>query len=100
MTPKNDNAAIKQKSARTRAAILLAARKIFSRFPYHVASIRMIGKEAEVEHPLISYYFPNKKKLFEAVLADICEEYVGMIGKWLSAVRKMGVSEGFMKYID
>src|SRR5271157_3039029 len=88
----------KQKGARTKAAIIQAARNIFSRYPYHIASIRMIGKEAGVEHPLISYYFPNKKKLFEVVLADICDEYVDKIGEWLSAVRHMNVPEGFMKY--
>ena len=90
----------KQKGARTKAAIIQAARNIFSRYPYHIASIRMIGKEAGVEHPLISYYFPNKKKLFEVVLADICDEYVDKIGEWLSAVRHMNVPEGFMKYLD
>jgi TetR/AcrR family transcriptional regulator len=100
MTPRNVTDKKKQKGARTRAAIIQAARNIFSQYPYHVASIRMIGKEAGVEHPLISYYFPSKKKLFEVVLADICDEYVDKIGEWLDTVRNMRVSEGFMKYID
>ncbi len=89
-----------QKGARTRAIILQAARNVFSRYPYHVASIRMIGKEAGVEHPLISYYFPNKKKLFEVVLAGVCDEYNNKIGEWLMAVRHMPTAKGFMKYID
>ena len=52
----------------TRLKLLKAARKIFAQYAYHVASIRMIGKEAKIDYPLISYYFPSKAVLFEAVL--------------------------------
>ncbi|MBW2177693.1 MAG: helix-turn-helix transcriptional regulator, partial [Deltaproteobacteria bacterium] len=72
-TPKAE----KKKPAKkaTHLKILKAARKIFAQYAYHAASIRMIGKEAGIDHPLISYYFPSKAILFEAVLADIVQEW-------------------------
>ena len=46
----------KGKEKATRTLILNAAIRVFSRHAYRAASIRMIGKEAEIDHPLISYY--------------------------------------------
>lgn len=89
-----------KKGVRTKAEILRAARKIFSRLPYHAASIRMIGKEAGVEHPLINYYFPSKAGLFETVLLEIYDEYAGLVREWLGAVIAMDITEGLMKFID
>ena len=88
------------KGERTRGVIVGAARKIFSRHPYHTASMRMIGKEAGVEHPLINYYFPTKASLFETIVEDLCEEFIRSHADWLDAVREMKITEGFMKYID
>ncbi|MBU0994649.1 MAG: TetR/AcrR family transcriptional regulator [Proteobacteria bacterium] len=65
----------KGKGYETRKKILKAARKIFAKHPYHVASIRMVGKEGGFDHPLISYYFPSKEKLFEAVVVEMVEEF-------------------------
>lgn len=88
------------KGERTRGVIVTAARKIFARHPYHTASMRMIGKEAGVEHPLINYYFPTKASLFETIVKDICDEFIRSHGEWLDTVREMKISDGFMKYID
>lgn len=88
------------KGERTRGVIVSAARKIFSRHPYHTASMRMIGKEAGVEHPLINYYYPTKASLFETIVKDLCDEFVRSHAEWLDAVREMRIAEGFMKYID
>ncbi len=88
------------KGERTRGIIVSAARKIFSRHPYHTASMRMIGKEAGVEHPLINYYYPTKASLFEAIVKDLCEEFIRSHADWLDTVREMRIADGFMKYID
>ena len=88
------------KGTRTREKILEAARRVFARHPYHSASMRMIGKEAEVEHPLINYYFPNKGELFKAIIQDICDEFIRKVGTWLDQVKDMKIPEGFAKFIE
>jgi AcrR family transcriptional regulator len=84
----------------TRLKILKAARKIFAQYAYHAASIRMIGKEAGIDHPLISYYFPSKADLFEAVLADIVQEWHKANETWSKGIDKMGPEAGLSLYID
>jgi len=95
LTPVKD-----KKGIRTRETILRAARKVFSEHPYHAASMRMIGKEAGIEHPLINYYFPNKAELFEAIILNIREEFVRLNEEWFDSVRDSKTSEGFVRYID
>ena len=84
----------------TRSKILRAARKVFARYAYHAASIRMIGREAGIDHPLISYYFSSKAVLFEAVLADILEEWQAANDTWSEGLDRMGPEEGLSLYID
>lgn len=84
----------------TRSKILRAARKVFARYAYHAASIRMIGREAGIDHPLISYYFPSKAVLFEAVLADILEEWQAANDAWSEGLDRLGPEEGLSLYID
>lgn len=84
----------------TRERILKAARRVFSRHSYHAASFRMIGKEGGFEHPLINYYFPRKADLFEAVVAEICEEFYLANIACLEGVEGMSPREGFSLYLD
>jgi AcrR family transcriptional regulator len=84
----------------TRAKILKAARKVFGEHPYHSASIRMIGKAAGLDHPLVSYYFRSKADLFETVLAGICEEYYEANAKWFQGLAEMDPQSGLTLYID
>jgi len=84
----------------TRERILQAALKVFSDHPYHAASIRMIGKAGGFDHQLIRYYFPAKAELFEAVVAQICEEYFQGNISWLEGLERMEPREGFPLYID
>ena len=60
----------------------------------------MIGKLAEIEHPLISYYFPNKADLFISVLEEAIERQQKMESKWLDEVRKMIPARGLSIFID
>jgi len=84
----------------TRSKILKAARKVFAQHSYHAASIRMVGKEAGIDHPLISYYFPTKAGLFEAVLADIVEEWNKANETWFEGIDGMDPAGGLALYID
>jgi AcrR family transcriptional regulator len=90
----------KTKEEGTLAKILAAARKIFSEYPYHTASIRLIGNAAGLNYPLIAYYFSTKAALFEAVLSDVCEEYYKANAEWLHATEGMGALKGLSLYID
>jgi TetR/AcrR family transcriptional regulator len=89
-----------KKGIRTRELITRAARKVFSEHPYHAASMRMIGKEAGIEHPLINYYFPSKARLFETITHDICDEFLARTEEWLTEVREAKTPDGFLIYIN
>lgn len=50
-----------------RAAILLAAERLFAEHGYHAVSIRQIAQEAQVPLALVGYYFGQKHELFHAI---------------------------------
>jgi len=50
-----------------KAAILLAAEKLFAQYGYHAVSIRQIAAEADVPPALIGYYYGAKQGLFHAI---------------------------------
>ncbi len=84
----------------TRDRILAAARHVFGNFPYHSASIRAIGKLAEIEHPLISYYFPNKADLFLVVLGEVLKKQHHLEKQWLEEVKAMTPARGLSVFLD
>lgn len=88
------------KGAETRKKILGAARVVFSNHPYHVASIRMVGKEGGVDHPLISYYFPNKEMLFEAVVVEMIDEFNSFQFSLYDGLDQFSIEEGLSMFID
>jgi AcrR family transcriptional regulator len=90
----------KPSKSATRLKILKAARKVFAQYAYHAASIRMIGREAGIDHPLISYYYPSKAVLFEAVLADIMKEWQVANESWSEGIDRMSPEKGLSLYID
>jgi TetR/AcrR family transcriptional regulator len=90
----------KGKKKETREKILAAARNVFSNYPYHSATIRMIGKLAEIEHPLISYYFPNKADLFISVLTEATQKQSRAESEWLDEVKAMSTTRGLSVYFD
>ena len=69
-------------------------------YAYHAASIRMIGKAASIDHPLISYYYPPKAVLFEAVLADILEAWQAANEEWSKGLDQMDPGKGLSLYMD
>lgn len=50
-----------------KAAILLAAEKLFAQHGYHAVTIRQIAEEAGVPLALVGYYFGPKHALFHAI---------------------------------
>ncbi|MDA3896231.1 MAG: TetR/AcrR family transcriptional regulator [Desulfobacteraceae bacterium] len=84
----------------TREKILEAATEVFADYPYHGASIRMIGKTAGIDHPLINYYFPTKAALFEEVLKISTEKYYIANISWFDGLTKLGPEKGLALYID
>ena len=88
-----------QKTA-TRDKILEAATRVFAEHPYSAASIRMVGKTAGIDHPLISYYFPTKAELFEAVVKDVAETYVQANTSWFEGLEELSASTGLSLYLD
>lgn len=90
----------KGKAAETRKKILNAARMVFSNHPYHVASIRMVGKEGGFDHPLISYYFPNKKKLFETVVTEMIDEFNQSQDSLYEGLGTLSIAEGVSLFVD
>jgi AcrR family transcriptional regulator len=89
-----------KKSEITRGRIITAAKKVFARLPYHAASVRMIGKEGAFNHELIRYHFPNKARLFETVLHDICDDFHRSNISFFEGLAQMGPEEGFVRYLD
>ena len=66
----------KTKGEITRNRLVQAARSVFSKYPYEVGSIRMIGKEGNIDFTQIRNYFPTKESLFLAVAHELYHEFV------------------------
>lgn len=58
----------------TREEILKAARSVFTKHPYDAASLRMIGKQGNMDFTLIHHYFPTKEALFREVAKVLFDE--------------------------
>lgn len=67
-----------------KAAILLAAEKLFAQQGYDVVSLRQIAEEAGVPLALVGYYYGQKHQLFEAIFAH----WQGTIDERLSGLHR------------
>lgn len=61
--------------ARTRAAILAAAERVFARAGLAGARTDLIAAQAGVNKALLYYYFQSKERLYHAVLEDHFEQF-------------------------
>lgn len=59
---------IDAKMLKTDEQIVLAAMKVFSKYPLEVATLRMIAQEGDVTLSLITYHFKTKENLYHEVL--------------------------------
>ncbi len=89
-----------RKKVTNRDKILEAAKRVFSEYPYSAATIRMVGEEAGIDHPLITYHFPTKAELFEAVVEDTAETFVQASISWYQGLEHLSVSKAFSLYLD
>jgi AcrR family transcriptional regulator len=89
-----------KKGEATRQTILRAARTVFSRHPYHAASIRMIAEEGGFYHGLIRYHFSSKAAIFEALAEKACQDFRAANKTWMMETRGLGPREGFSLYLD
>ncbi|MBU1172650.1 MAG: TetR/AcrR family transcriptional regulator [Proteobacteria bacterium] len=89
-----------RKGENTRKRILQAARMVFSNHPYHSASVRMVGKAGNFDHPIIHYYFPKKAGLFEAVVNELLEEINAFATTWYKDLDTMSTGKSFSLCID
>jgi AcrR family transcriptional regulator len=71
-----------------KAAILLAAEKLFAQWGYHAVSIRQIAQEAQVPLALVGYYYGQKHELFQAIFAH----WSGTIEERLAALKQIKLS--------
>jgi len=98
MEPVKKKAAAKRNATRER--ILEGAARVFANYSYYAASIRMVGKAARVDHPLVNYYFPTKAALFEKVLKRITDEYYEANTTWYEGLDKLDLESGLALYLD
>ncbi|MDI6795323.1 MAG: TetR/AcrR family transcriptional regulator [Desulfatibacillaceae bacterium] len=94
------NGADPKKSELAREKILQAAKEVFSRQPYHAASLRAIAKQGGFDHPLIRYYFPTKAALFTAVVERIVLEFGDAHLIWLQDLDTLSPSQGLGLLVD
>jgi TetR/AcrR family transcriptional regulator len=88
------------KKKSTREKILEGAIQVFSDYPFYSASIRMIGKAAKIDHPLVSYYFPTKAVLFEEVIEHVTNKFYQANILWLEDLDELDLEIGFGLYLD
>lgn len=84
MPPRRATAAASEPRPDRKAAILLAAEKLFAQHGYDVVSLRQIAEEAGVPLALVGYYYGQKHELFEAVFAH----WQGTIDERLAGLRQ------------
>lgn len=84
----------------TRQRILAAAREVFAAHPYNAASIRMIAAQGGFYHGLIRYHFPNKARIFEAVVGEACHTLYHANKKWLLEISAFAPDQALSTYLD
>ncbi|EDP63286.1 transcriptional regulator, TetR family protein [alpha proteobacterium BAL199] len=66
---------------RNRREILTAAERVFARRGYRGARLDEIAEEVALPKANLLYYFKSKEALYEAVIADILEVWLGALGE-------------------
>jgi AcrR family transcriptional regulator len=62
-----------------RRQLLERATELFGTHGYDELSMAAIAREAGVSKPLLYHYFPTKRRLFEAVLAQAAEQHLARV---------------------
>ncbi len=88
------------KGQATRRRIITVARRVFTRYPYNSASIRMIGEEGDFDFTLLYHYFPKKAQLFEAVVNELLEEYLADTTSIIKGLDSDSLRENVSRFIN
>lgn len=83
-----------------RRQLLERATELFATHGYDELSMAKIAREAGVSKPLLYHYFPNKRKLFEAVLAAGTEEALARIATDPGRSGHEQLQEALDSYLD
>ena len=70
-----------QRSLRTKQKLLDAALEAFSENGYKGTSTRDIASRAGVHHPLITYHFSNKDRLWRSAVKYVFADFIGELQK-------------------
>ena len=73
-----------ERGQRTRARVLECAESLFAEHGYSDTSLDAIAAEAGIHKPGICYYFPTKRALYEAVMADVLGYFEALVNDALS----------------
>ncbi len=74
-------------SADVRAALLDAARRLFSERGFHEVSTREIAREAQANPAMIRYYFEDKEGLYKAMLQQVFQRLLAGVGELAAGTR-------------
>jgi AcrR family transcriptional regulator len=86
-----------------RRQLLGRATELFATHGYDELTMAKIAREAGVSKPLLYHYFPNKRDLFEAVLAQGAEEHLARLrtDENRPPAEQLNVSlDAFLSWID
>jgi AcrR family transcriptional regulator len=84
----------------SRDKVIRAGKKVFSKHPYHTATLRMVGKEAGINHQSIAHYFPSKADLFEAVTSEAFGDFYRAFQGWVEGLNRVGIDEDFRLFVE
>ncbi|WP_028315861.1 TetR/AcrR family transcriptional regulator [Desulfatibacillum aliphaticivorans] len=88
------------KGQATRRRIIAVARRVFSKYPYNAASIRMIGEEGGFDFTLLYHYFPKKAELFEAVTSQLLGEFRTAVTEIIKELDSPSMRENMTRFVD
>ena len=86
-----------------RRQLLERAIELFATHGYDELSMAKIAREAGVSKPLLYHYFPTKRQLFEAVLAQAAEQHLDRVdwdGDLPPAEQLSGSLDAYLSWIE
>ena len=86
-----------------RRQLLDRAVELFAEHGYDELSMAAIARAAGISKPLLYHYFPSKRQLFEAALAQAAEEHLGRVASDPSAppaAQLVTSLEAFLSWIE
>ena len=73
-----------QQAENTEEKIRQVAKRLFTERGYNGTKIRDVAEEAGVNIALLNYYFRSKERLYESIVIENFQEYIGALSKVLN----------------